>query len=608
MQRREPNPKMELGTIHEPLDDLNSLVYDRKRYLTRKLETHEITPEKAFQYDIMGLPQYLDAVKNRKSLYSELLKQQAAALPPDHPDYAPHHAQRSIAPAIWNFLLQPQPSSFTPDQAGWLNYMKSRNPKFVEEAFNKPPRPALYAEIGRQEHTLIVAPSKWGKSELIKALLYHYAQDGSAAVVVLDPGGDLVKQVRKWPELVRENRLCLIQPGLDQDDEEGGFIGADLTVGFNPLDGSGLDVEERRVIAADWAYTLGLIGADKHDLSANMMLLVTMCVQVLLTVPGATLADLGHLLMVRPARKRGEADRPEATDPRAAQLQRLARNYEVASVANFFRHDYDTDAVEGTREALRRRITMVLNYPHAEAMLTGPATINLEQEIEARRFILVDLSRFKKTGGAAIGRLILAQVAAIGRRRESQALLNRTPTHVFVDEASTMVSASMFEITREMRKFGIYLTLAQQVGGDEMTPEQKARLKIVGCKLIAPAEVAADWIIPDKYNSIPDVGPHEFVVEWAGFPDIYPVKVRSDLAGYKHRVSPFEWREHLQAMTGEGGYYRPAGLAQTVPLDENAKPPPEPRQPRQRRPNVPDDVPPELAGRFTSKTGRESDW
>lgn len=609
---RQPSTHMDLGTIKDDAGRLYDMIRRRRWYVIKAVKDGNAPIEDVYKYDLMFYETYLETLRNRKSLYAELLKQTAASLPAFHPDYAPHHAQVFIPPGQWTFLLQPASTSYTPDEKGWISYLRDQHPRGVEETLKEPDRKALYAEAGRQEHSLIVAPSNWGKSELIKALLYHYTQDRSAAVVVLDPGGDLVKQVRKWPELVRENRLCLIQPGLDENDKEGGSIGKGLTVGFNPLDGTGLDAEERRVIAADWAHTLGMIGAKEHDLSPNMILLVTMCVQVLLTVPDATLDDLGHLLMLRPPRKRGETERAEAQHPRAAELQRLARDYEVARVANFFRHDYDTDAVEGTRAALRRRMETVLNYPHAEALLTGRATISLEQEIEARRFILVDLSRFKKTGGTAIGRLFMAQVAAIGRRRESQPKADRTPTHIFVDEASTMVSASMFEITREMRKFGIFLTLAQQVGGDEMTPEQKARLKIVGCKMIAPSDMAAEWIKAGPHNSIPHVDQHEFVVQWAGCPDIKRLKIRSDLADDKHRVSPVEWREHLQAITGEGGYYRPAGLVKTVPLVNepggDLGNQVETSIRANRRAAVPEDVPPELADRFTSTKGRKGNW
>lgn len=618
--KRTPKPVMNLGTTRNEVQALNQMAVDRRNWLAFGGVT--MTPDELIEQDLMPYDEYKYTVKNRSALVRELELQWRASLPAIHPDFKPYNKQHRLNPAQIHFLREPAHRHHTLDVEGYYWYLTRRHKPAVQKVLAEATKPSAFPEESRRMHTLIFGPWEWGKSELMKALMYHYAEDGSAAVVVLDPGGDLVKQVCRWPELVRENRLRIIQPDLDESAEFKGY-----TVGFNPLDGTGLGIEERRVVAADWAQTLGMIGAKDHDLTPTMTLLVTMCVQVLLTVPGATLEDLGHLLKERPPKPRGATERPEADTPRAAELQRLARNYEVAQVADFFRYDYDTDAVENTRRALRRRITMVLNYPHAEAMLTGKATIDLEAEIEARRFILVDLSRFKKIGSAAMGRLFVAQVAAIGRRRESQNRTDRTPTHLFIDEATTMVSGSMFEVFKELRKFGIYLTMAQQVGGDAMTPDQKEAIKLAGCKLIAPVDEAAKWISDFDATDMAELQKGEFFVSWAA-PRNQPsiplqqLRVRSDLADDKHAVPLAEWYEHQREITGEGGYYRRAEIRLTMPeaAPEDApgksqvQTPPRSvrgRRDSPRRPapvSVPDDVPDELRDRYVSDKGREGNW
>ena len=92
-------------------------------------------------------------------------------------------------------------------------------------------------------------------------------------MVVLDPGGDMAKQIARWPELVRDDRVILIEPGLQKG----------KTVGFNPLDGFGLDEVERAFVATFWAQQ---IGALTSEVSPQMERLARNCVHVLLAYPG----------------------------------------------------------------------------------------------------------------------------------------------------------------------------------------------------------------------------------------------------------------------------------------------------------------------------------
>lgn len=557
------NPTMYLGTVGADDSILDDLVQQRRAILEREINKHG---SYLGIYDVMPFEEYIYTVKS----YSRLSKDYRS---PDFNNASFTQAQR--------YFLHPGRLDYmhTPDAKGWRNYINFTVPNLVDKALKDHIRPSAFPESGRRRHTLVLGPSDWGKSELLKALLYHYAQDNSAACVVLDPGGDLVKQVMMWPELVKSDRVRIVQPGLLPGQ----------TVGINPFDGRGLDVEQRRIVANDWAITLGEI---TEDLSHNMRLLVVNCVQVLLAYPERTnLYDLYKILMERPKARRG-GGRPPPTDPRAAKLQEFARNYEVGSVAEFFQHDYDAVSIEGTRQSLRRRIGLVLNLPYAESMLCGEATLDLEQDIEARRFVLVDLARFGEHGSANIGRLFVAMVAAIGRRREAEAREDRTPTHVLIDEVSTMVSPRMIKVLRELRKFGVYQTLAQQRGGDSMSPEQAAALKNIGCKLIAtPAEIGR-WVdLPNGYN-VPEIKPNEFLVSWAkprneADPGPQLLRVRSDLVDDTHKVSPEEWAAFLERLpAARGGYFRSAALpsaARAVIEPEDL---------------VDDNVPPELAGRL----------
>ena len=601
---RKPKPLMDLGTVNAEVAVLSAMVADFPHL-----------PE------MMPFAEYVYTVKNQQRLKREFQKQEEAYEEGEYYSYEHHF---SVYQKYYFAKHRAAMADDTPDGAGWRKYLEKRHRALVAETLYEGDQRSAFPEVGRRRHTLIFGPSEWGKSELIKSLLHHYAQEHFAAVIVLDPGGDLVKDLMLWPELVRSNRLRLIQPDL-----EDGFNG--YTVGMNPFDVPGLDYETRRKVATDWAKTLGEIS---NDLTPNMQLIVTMCVQALLDVPGGvTLDDLVKLLMPRQKGPRGSREKLPPKDERAAELLDHACRHPVARVAEFFQNQYDDESISTTRNALMRRMEAVLNYPYADTMLTGRATLNLEREIEAKRFILLDLSRFGDVGKAVIGKLILGQVAAIGRRRERERREDRTPTHVVIDEAQTMVSPRMLEVLKELRKFGVFLTLAQQVPGDEMAPADKTSLKTnTGCKFSASASVAEKW-----FDAFPEemaqtiLLPGQFFVQWATPRNatkipVQVLTVRSDLADQRHRVSPVEWRAYLAAITGAGGYYRPFemrmtdGEADELPPLSDGGPPPEKRAARagkhqvKRRSNgrptpaLGDDVADELQDRFRTDSGRRGNW
>ena len=60
-----------------------------------------------------------------------------------------------------------------------------------------------------------MSTTKTGKSELLKALCLNYVQQADyASVLVLDPGGDMSRQIAQWPELIPQGRLLYLDPAL----------------------------------------------------------------------------------------------------------------------------------------------------------------------------------------------------------------------------------------------------------------------------------------------------------------------------------------------------------------------------------------------------------
>lgn len=442
------------------------------------------------------------------------------------------------------------PREYTPTFQGYVAYLCDLDARFSDE-IQKLARPSTFPEEGRKEHTLIVAPTNWGKSELIKALAYHHVQRGDAAVIVLDPGGDLAKQIARWPEL--GERLVYVEPELK----------AGMTVGINPLDGAGLDERGRNHVAEILATAIEeIVGA---GLTAHMMNLALYCATVLLSVRGATLRDLG--LMCRPLPKGGGRDARNkpigaqtANDARYLELMKAAQSYARPSVAAFFQDEWVAENYEPTRAALRARVRGLLSRIDLEGMLDGAATLRLEDAVNARKVILVNLAKFGPDASAAVGRLLVAAIAGLARRRaELAAGAERVPVHLFVDEATTMVSTQMVRALAELRKYGLHLTLAQQVGGAGFSKEQRDVLfKNTGIKFIGKTDAEFFKLAdaPEARHELPKIQRGEFWVQWGHGAELRRLRVRSDLAGWSHGIDDAAWAARVDQQVA--AWYRPA--------------------------------------------------
>lgn len=531
-----------LGTVAPTLGDVEAIADQRRTVVDRDSLTFGV--EYREEHSPLAFPTYRDAVENLERVATSLNRDEALT------QKNPTSFRLQPIPGLARLLRLGYQARYTPDLAGWTAYLSDLHPVFAERLAALH-RPSAFPEAGRNFHTLIVAPTGWGKSELLKTIIYHYVTHATGAVLVLDPGGDLVREVARWPEVVRRDRLVLIDPTLRR-----GF-----TAGINPLDGSGLDFEEdRKEVAAHWALTLGEVA---NDLSFNMQRIAGHCARVLLSMPGATLRDFMKLLELPDRANRGQ---PPA-DERGRELWERSRNYPDYDVATFFRLDFEAENFVSTRVALRGRIDWILQLPHAAPMLCAPRPVNLKAAFEAKKIVLVNLSAFRRVGAPAVGRLLIALTNKIGRSRGETDKESRTPVQVFVDEVTTMVSPQMIEVLSELRKFGVHLTMAQQVEGQGFDKDGRRALKVnTGCKFLGgDAAVIEDVaeLVGLKKVEVPLLREHEFLVQWRGQSELRRLRVHSDLADENRAVPAREWEACVERQVST--YYRQ--IEQPAPLE-----------------------------------------
>lgn len=542
-----PHPNwMHLGTVSPSLSELGAVVEARRRHVYQTGANLPDSEKPGFfgKNDLMPFQHYVHALSHADRWRREIYRNGYINEP------GVSYAAAAFAQKLY------QPGRYTPDVQGWVQYLADAAPVLAAH-LPLQGSVARLPEQMREMHTLISAASGWGKSEMLKVLVHHYVQHPTAAVVVLDPHGDLAEQIARFPDLHQSERLVYVQPGLEKG----------LTVGLNPLDGRGLDEEGAALVAAQIATTLGELVA---DLTPNMQTAARNCARILLEDGNATLFDLVRLLA--PRRRRSNENQPE--DPRRAYLVARGRQHPDFTVAEFFKSDIDAESFDSSKAALRNRVLALLSIPSWQAMTCGPATLHLETLMQQRKVIVVNLGPLGSEGGAAMGRLIVGLVAAIGRRREGTPPHARVPCHVFVDEASTMVSPAMGRILAELRKFGIHLTLAQQVGGVGFSEEgKKVLFTNTACKLVGSNERGALKAVFGDADpkGQPPLKEYQFWVRWGQNVEPIRLQVRSDMAQGRHTISDGEWAG-VKRRFAASAYYRPAKVVAQAAGAERADP------------------------------------
>lgn len=556
---------MYLGTVAPRREDLEDLIERAQRRVLQITNGIPNGERLAAEHAALSYSDYLRALARFDRLEADIHRWRIA-------DMDQRERMLPPSPALVGFVLRGRSRARTPDEAGWKAYLHEVAPGFGDKVASMY-RPSAFPAVHRNRHTFIVAPTGHGKSELLKALVWHDVQHPGASVVVLDPGGDMSRQIARWPELLRSDRLVYVEPELRPG----------YTVGINPFAGGHLlDEVERGAVAGIIANVLGDITA---DLSPNMQTLCRYCALVLLGLPDATLRDL-QLLIQKPEPekkiRRSFEFVDDEGDPYEARRQAVleaAFYHPDVDVKRFFRMDFDTPEYLGTRGWLGTRIKGIAAKIDLRRALFGPDTLKLQQAMDGGKIVVVNLKGYgNEDERADVGRLLVGLVAAFGDLRGRREGSSRRPVHLIVDEATEVASPRMISVLEQLRKFGIHLTLAQQVGGRNFSTEQKAvlfentRTKIIAHR--SKREGAALLGYQGDPEHLPDLTEFQFWVQWHTDPEVRHLAVRSDLTDRSHSVTEEEWQRFADRAVG--AYYRRGEAIPAAPVSAPARTPPAP--------------------------------
>jgi hypothetical protein len=323
-----------------------------------------------------------------------------------------------------------------PTRDAWLAYLREAVPEF--HAFLNRDFPLSLSDRETRQHTYVVAASGVGKSTLLKKLIWSYTTNINAAVVVIEPTGELSREVAEFKEFAEHDRLVYL--ACDLDLKQTFCINPFEIPGVDPSDNSLEALRAKRVMADEIYEALSeIIGeGEGSTFSLNMKALLKPCILALLDYPGATLRELKRFM--------DKGDNQELV-----QFAKTLSHH--PDLPSFFMRDFPREHYTVTKNSISTRLQILFDTGTFSQLTCGKSTINLEREIEGRKIIVFDLNKAVVAGaGVPFGRLIVSLLKGIATRRALIEKDIRVPTHVIIDECSNYICPSIGEIIQEKRK------------------------------------------------------------------------------------------------------------------------------------------------------------
>jgi hypothetical protein len=396
-------------------------------------------------------------------------------------------------------------AEYSQDYKGYMTYLFQKDPDFVAVIEQEMARPLYIQEtLDRRAHTLVTGGSRSGKSELLKLLIHHYVKHPKlGGVLVLDPHNELAPQVARWKEFAGGGveRLVYLNPSL------GAEMGRGVPA-LNPLQTVGLPDHMKATLTKQIASALGHLSGEGETISGQMGRVAEFCITALMDIEGASLVDLWRGLEVQ---KKG-------THKNAPPFVKKGLQHPSEVVRNFFETGWEGESYRGSRDALKRRLETFLISPIFKQVMEAPDPLNLEALLNAGKVVVVNCG-FESEAGRALGRLLTAQVAAIGERRNQENKGQEARFHVFVDEATELMSPNFVRILEGVGKRNIWLTMGQQEGGAGGDSAHANRIATnTGLKFLGRTRSTKELLrfVEIPRDEIPMLNQGEFIVSKSG--------------------------------------------------------------------------------------------
>ena len=317
-------------------------------------------------------------------------------------------------------------------------YKLLKNQKYPVNQFLTKPLD-LFLDTKFLEHgTYLSGRAGSGKTELMKLLIDGVIKKNNSSVIIIDIHGDFSTEICKTLDDRDMDRLIYIDLFAGSDDN--------LMPSINPFDIKSSDEQVISIATENILNTIKMVIGEK-EFTNVMRALLAPVINTLLRLKGATLYDL-YLFM----------------DDRKNQS---LIDYGIENCTGLFSHYLANDFLEKdksrTKQAIKTRLQILLNFEAFSNFLTNPSTFDFEDAMNNNKIIVFKFNKIlMRESAAEICRFLMSNIQTIAMKRFNTDKSNRSMTHCFLDEFQNFTSGDLAEILSESRKYRLYLCLAHQ--------------------------------------------------------------------------------------------------------------------------------------------------
>lgn len=287
----------------------------------------------------------------------------------------------------------------------------------------------------RKRHFYVIGKSGVGKSFLLSLLTLSdiYQNQGFA---VIDPHGDLAQDVMKFIPEHRVKDVVYFNPA-----------DTDFPIAFNPMEVT--DVNRRNNIASEIVGVLKKMFADSWGPRLEHILRFTLL--ALLETPDTTLLGITRMLSDKKYRNEIVAN---VTDP-------VVKAFWVNEFASW----NDKFASEAVAPVLNKVGAFTAN-PLVRNLIGQPkSSFSIRKIMDEGKILIVNLSlgKINEDNAGILGALLITKIQLDAMSRaDIERIEDRKPFYLYVDEFQNFATESFATILSEARKYGLYLTMANQ--------------------------------------------------------------------------------------------------------------------------------------------------
>ena len=324
---------------------------------------------------------------------------------------------------------EPPASLPTPDryQPGDLSLFATSNFRGTNTVFGS-------LRSDRNRHIYVIGQTGTGKSGLLELLALSdlNARQGYA---IVDPHGDFAVNTLNSIPADRVADVIYFNP-----------VDVDYPIGFNPLEYT--DPRQKVQISSELVITMKRMF---DSWGPRLEYILRNTILALLDTPGSTMLDITRMLTDKKFRKR------------------VVANVSDIVVRNFWETEFATWGTNFQTEAVAPVLNKVGAFtanPMIRNIIGQPkGSFNIRHIMDQGRILVLNLSRglIGEDNASILGAMIITkiQLAAMSRA-DIQNIEDRRPFYLYVDEFQNFATDSFAVILSEARKYGLYLTLANQ--------------------------------------------------------------------------------------------------------------------------------------------------